>query len=153
MKKLLSIDPGTTQSAALLWDGKTAQNPIITQNEMVKAWAVNAPPIPMAVEMVACYGMPVGSEVFETCLFIGQLKEIWLQRQLPFYLVYRLKVKSHLCHSAKAKDSNIRQALIDRFGEVGTKKNPGPLYGVSSHLWAALGVAVFAYDTLIENYE
>ena len=32
--------------------------------------------------------------------------------------------KMNLCGSMKAKDSNIRQALIDRFGEVGTKKNP-----------------------------
>jgi hypothetical protein len=34
--------------------------------------------------------------------------------------------------------------LIDALGEVGTKKNPGPLYGVSGHYWAALGVAYTA---------
>lgn len=147
MKRLLAIDPGTEQSAALLWDGSRVENPVITLNSMVKVWAFSAPPLPLYVEMVACYGMPVGREVFETCLFIGQLKEIWAQKNLPFHLVYRRDVKTHICGSMKAKDANIRQALIDRLGVVGTKKNPGPLFGVTSHLWAALGVAVYAHDT------
>ncbi len=37
------------------------------------------------------------------------------------------------------------------FGEPGTKKNPGPTYGIKSHLWAALAVAVTAYDKIKEN--
>jgi len=57
-------------------------------------------------------------------------------------LVFRRDVKMHLCGSARAKDANIRQALLDRLGPVGTKKAPGPLYGVKSHIWAALAVAV-----------
>lgn len=60
----------------------------------------------------------------------------------------RLDVKIHLCKTAKAKDANIRQALIDRFGYPGTKHHPGVLYGVKTHCWAALGVAVCAYDRL-----
>ena len=44
------------------------------------------------------------------------------------------------------------QALLDLFPrtgggatpQIGTKGKPGPLYGVSSHAWAALGVAVTA---------
>jgi hypothetical protein len=40
----------------------------------------------------------------------------------------------------------VRQALIDRLGPQGTKKNPGPTYGMRSHLWAALAVAVYAGD-------
>jgi len=38
--------------------------------------------------------------------------------------IYRKDEKMNICHSMRAKDSNIRQALIDRFGIVGTKKNP-----------------------------
>jgi hypothetical protein len=52
----------------------------------------------------------------------------------------------HLCNSMRAKDANVRQALIDRFGPVGTKKQPGKLYGVATHYWAALGVAVYSAD-------
>ena len=66
-------------------------------------------------------------------------------------LVYREDVKLHLCGSPRAKDANIRQALIDRWGgkaeAVGTVKKPGPLYGVKSHAWSALAVAVTALET------
>lgn len=149
MKRLIAIDPGTEQSAVLTWNGTSAQDAVILDNAGVRDWlAFEADRLPLYVEMVACYGMPVGREVFETCLFIGQLKEIWEQKGLPFTLVYRRDVKTHICGSMKAKDSNIRQALIDRLGVVGTKKRPGPLHGVSSHLWAALGVAVYAHDTM-----
>ena len=62
--------------------------------------------------------------------------------------VFRMAVKMHLCHSAKAKDANIRQALIDRLGPPGTKKAPGPTYGVTSHAWPALAIAVTVADSL-----
>jgi len=44
----------------------------------------------------------------------------------------------------RAKDANIRQALLDLIGPQGTKKTPGPTYGIKSHTWAALAVAVYA---------
>jgi hypothetical protein len=104
------------------------------------------PAIIVAVEMVASYGMPVGKEVFETVLQIGRLQEFSENRDVTFRLIYRLQVKQHLCHDSRAKDSNIRQALLDRFGPPGTKKAPGVLYGIKSHLWSALAVAVYAHD-------
>lgn len=123
-------------------------SPMIIPNSDLLEWVRNkAPHIPMSVEMIACYGMPVGAETFQTCLMIGRLQEIWEQKGNPIRLVYRREVKIHLCGTMKAKDPNIRQALIDRLGVVGTKKNPGPLLGVSSHLWSALAVAVYSFDT------
>lgn len=76
------------------------------------------------IEMVASYGMAVGATVFETCVWIGQFKQKAIENDIPVEFIYRKDEKMNLCHSMKAKDSNIRQALIDRFGEVGTKKNP-----------------------------
>lgn len=78
----------------------------------------------LAIEMVASYGMPVGETVFETCVWIGRFIEGLKFAVRGFSKVYRKDEKINLCHSMKAKDSNIRQALIDRFGEVGIKKNP-----------------------------
>ena len=78
----------------------------------------------VAIEMIASYGMAVGKEVFETCVWIGRFKEIAEFNNIKVEYIYRKDEKMNICHSMKAKDSNIRQALIDRFGEVGTKKNP-----------------------------
>ena len=45
----------------------------------------------------------------------------------------------------RAKDSNIRQALIDKYGKPGTKKDPNLFYNdseqkVSKDIWSALAV-------------
>jgi len=61
---------------------------------------------------------------------------------------FRKDIKLHLCGTNKAKDANVRQALIDCLGPPGTKKSPGPTYGIKSHLWAALALAVYAHHVL-----
>lgn len=107
----------------------------------------------LAIEMVASYGMPVGKDVFETCVWIGRFMERWNGNH---NLIYRRDIKLHLCNSMKAKDSNIIQSLVDRFGDVnkhgkyakGTKKNPGFFYGFSEDMWSAFAVAVYQYDLL-----
>ena len=69
---------------------------------------------------------------------------------LPISRIGRKAVKIHLCGSMRAKDPNIRQALIDRYGgssAIGRKATPGPLYGVAGDVWAALAVAVTHADT------
>ncbi len=64
--------------------------------------------------------------------------------------LYRREVLRGLDVTGKGnRDSLVRQRLIeihggDRASAVGTKKQPGPLYGVSSHAWQALAVAVVA---------
>lgn len=78
----------------------------------------------LVIEMVASYGMAVGETVFETCVWIGKFMQIAENRKMLVKKIYRKDEKMNICHSMKAKDSNIRQALIDRFGVVGTKKNP-----------------------------
>lgn len=155
---ILAIDPGTLDSAYVLYDSERKQ--ILDKNKVPNhnmrrilkgynlkgsTWHADA----VAIEMIASYGMPVGKEVFETCVWIGRLCEI-IEGRCPTDLVYRKDVKLHLCGSPKANDGNIRQALIDLFPpigggtvpQVGTKKDPGPLHGVSKDIWAALGVAV-----------
>lgn len=104
----------------------------------------------LVIEMIASYGMPVGKEVFDTCVWIGKFEELAFSRQVSTKYIYRKDEKMNLCHSMKAKDSNIRQALIDRFGEVGTKKNPGWFYGFKADVWSAYAVGVTYLDMLKE---
>lgn len=138
--KILAIDPGTTESGYLVWDGAVIECGIIPNAMMrtrLKLGDFGAHDV-CAIEMIASYGMAVGREVFETCVWIGRFTECTFA---PVRYVFRRDIKIHLCGTAKAKDANIRQALIDKHGAPGTKKAPGNLYGVSGHMWAALAVA------------
>lgn len=148
MKSILAIDPGTTHSAFLLWSGRTEDSGFIDNQSLIYRIRTRGFDARLcAIEMIASYGMPVGKEVFETCVWIGRFVE---SLHIPAHLVFRKDIKLHLCGSARAKDGNIRAALIDKHGAPGTKKQPGPTYGISGHLWAALAVADYAADTLAE---
>jgi hypothetical protein len=144
---LIAIDPGTTQSAYVILHGMTpVRHGIVANEEMLLVLGdarVSEDAEDLVIEMVACYGMAVGKEVFETCVWIGRFIEAW--RGPNITRVTRHQVKMHLCHSAKAKDGNVRQALLDMYGgatAVGKKASPGPLYGVHSDIWQALAVGV-----------
>ena len=158
MSILLAIDPGPAESAWLTYN---------TEEHVPVEWAKQpnepdalgwfaraaAPCDHFAVEMVASYGMAVGAEVFETCVWIGRFIERWEDgygSTLP-RILYRRDVKLHICNDSRAKDANVRQALIDRYGgkakAIGLKKSPGPLYGLHGDCWSALAVAITAAET------
>lgn len=155
---LFAIDPGPVQSAWMQYrDGRPVVFGIDKNDLVLDRLRCFSPACDtLAVEMIAPYGMPVGREVFETVLWIGRFMQRWEELGHPgesVRLVPRLSVKLHLCGSARAKDANVRQALIDRFGPgkeaaIGLKRSPGPLFGVTSHAWAALAVAVTVADEL-----
>jgi len=151
---ILALDPGTTETGFVYYFAGNVVASGVKPNDMIlqtlrDGWDMQAHVL--AIEMIASYGMPVGREVFETCVWIGRFMQAW-QDPASVRLVYRRDVKLHLCGSPRAKDPNVRQALIDLFPatgggktpQIGTKKQPGPLFGVSSHAWPALGVAVTA---------
>ena len=139
---ILAVDPGTLESGWVIFSGRRVVESGVSSNADTLA-RVAAWPHALAVEMIASYGMPVGREVFETCVWIGRFVQAYRDSSLA-QLVYRKDVKLHLCGTSRAKDPHIRQALIDLIGPQGVKKAPGPTYGVKSNAWAALGVAVTA---------
>tara|TARA_R100000152_G_C6774783_1_gene202767 strand:- start:717 stop:1232 length:516 start_codon:yes stop_codon:yes gene_type:complete len=156
---VLAIDPGTTESAycVVADDSSILAKDIMLNDDLcsflysdhIKLFNVHL----TAIEMIACYGMPVGRETFETCVWIGRFVECITQghAMLPIAKVFRKDIKLHLCNSARAKDANVRQAILDMYSpigggktpQIGTKKNRGPLYGVRSHIWAALAAAIY----------
>ncbi|MFT3806092.1 hypothetical protein [Arenimonas sp.] len=155
MSALLAIDPGTYESGwVILTNGRVTASGVCSNQHLLDTIAGEIKPMIIhhvvedcAIEMIASYGMAVGHEVFETCVWIGRFSEAWRRRygSLPTK-VFRKDVKLHLCGSPRAKDPNVRQALLDRLGPQGTKAAPGPTYGVKSHAWAALAVAVTHQD-------
>jgi hypothetical protein len=163
---VLAIDPGNTESGYALIDadtrrpvevGKVANNELL---ERLLEWCVGGlveqqPLIHhLAIEMVASYGMSVGKEVFETCVWIGRYQQLAnvFAEPMPCDLVYRRDVKLHHCGVTKAKDSNIAQALIDRFAPgqpnrgKGTKAEPGWFHGFAADMWQAYALAVLVAD-------
>ena len=148
MNPIMAIDPGPVQSAVVTMDGDDAYGDILTNSEMLfnLSNASLSPSWVLVVEMIASYGMPVGRSVFDTCLWIGRFLEAWGG---DYRLVTRKSVVTTVCGSSRAKDSNVRQAMLDLYPatgggktpQVGTKNQPGPLYGIKSDMWAALAVA------------
>jgi len=149
--KILGIDPGTTKSGWVVFDGVHVIECGVSLNQELLEKIKQTTDTPLAIEMIASYGMAVGREVFETCVWIGRFIQA-SQHPDNVRLVFRKDVKLHLCGTPKAKDANIRQAVIDLFPktgdgavpQIGTKKKRGPLYGVSTHVWPALAVAITA---------
>lgn len=149
---ILAIDPGNAQSAFVLLDAGTLepiQAGIVENGALVQVIAEHPDKdaTAFAIEMVASYGMPVGAEIFETVFWIGRFYAaagLYHSRSR----IFRIDVKMHLCHNSRAKDSNVRQALIDRFGPVGTKKAPGWFYGFKADMWAAYAVGVTYADNI-----
>lgn len=143
MKTIIGIDPGNKETAFVVLHGDKITDHFYGANDEVLQKLARLdfchfkPHFEIYCEMIASYGMPVGKSVFDTCLFIGQILEALPDTKL----ITRNVVKNCICHSSKAKDANIRQALIDIYGEQGTKKNPGGTFGISGDKWAALAVA------------
>lgn len=153
MKTILAIDPGNTESGYALiqmpkfqlLDFGKVDNELLLKDIPILAEQADC----FAIEMVASYGMAVGKDVFETCVWIGRFIQ---QSSIQHNFVYRKDEKLCLCGSLKAKDGNIRQALIDRYATFdfksgkGTKKNPDTFYGVSKDVWQAIAVGVTYYE-------
>lgn len=157
---ILAIDPGNTQIGWCIVDsdtlkplefGKTDNNELSDNlKRLIKLYQVDA----AVIEMVACYGMPVGREVFETCVWIGRFTELIKHLcENDVQYITRKDEKMNICNSMKANDATIRRALIDRFAKhdlkngKGTKNNPDWFYGFKADIWAAYAVGVTWIDT------
>ena len=138
---ILALDPGTSHTAFVQYDQQKIVDHGHLPNAEIRQVLIGREYDRVACEMIASYGMAVGSSTFETCLWIGRFIEV---ARVDVELIFRKDIKLFLCGTMRAKDANIRQALIDKIGPQGTKAQPGPTYGIKSHSWAALAVAVFA---------
>jgi hypothetical protein len=141
---VLAVDPGSSQSAWLRFEDDRPQGFGITANDvLVRALRTGGLPDVVVIEKIESYGMAVGAEVFDTVLWAGRFVEA--AHRVRVAMLPRRAVKLALCADSRAKDANIRQALIDRFGgsaAIGRKAAPGPLYGISRDVWSALAIAV-----------
>lgn len=162
---ILSIDPGNIESAYTLIDENLKPiehekfvNENIRQELRRNIEKYNCK-LNIVIEKIASYGMAVGASVFDTCIWIGRFTEMVEQYNMNTYYIYRKDEKMNLCHSMKAKDTNIRQALIDRFAKFdfkngkGTKKQKDWFYGFKKDEWSAYAVGITYYDMYLKKME
>lgn len=164
---ILAIDPGDTKSAFCFVDKNTYRPIFFAKQENHEAVASiehfienlkdNEHIVGTAIEMVASYGMSVGAHVFVTCTWIGRFSQILEDMGYSVDWIYRKEEKMHICGQMKAKDSNIRTALIDRFAQhdfktgKGTKKEPDWFFGFAADVWQSYAVAVTYIDTHLNS--
>ena len=183
MTRIMAIDPGPEQSAYVevsphyggsLDTRKGGLDVVhfgILDNSQVRAWLLGFAEVSEAprlvIEQIASMGMAVGAETFETCVWTGRFMEVFeSQTGQAAHRICRVPIKVHLCGTAKAKDANVRQALIDRFGGkkalqkakaaklnrhgavIVPEVEAGPLAGISSHCWQALALACVYVDRI-----
>lgn len=104
----------------------------------------------VVMEAFAAQGMALGSSSLETLRWEGRYIE---RARCRLERITRREIKVVVCGSARAKDQNIRAALVDLYAPGcegrprGTKGKPTPLTplysstGASAHTFAALAVA------------
>jgi hypothetical protein len=146
---IIALDPGTRETGWVLFDGKRVLRSGVDANDAVLAMLAEHRPSDcrLATETFQSMGMAVGQEVFETCIWIGRFVQAW-HTPAEVIRIKRTQVKLQLCGTTRAKDANVRRAVMDAVGDPGTKARQGPTYGVKSHAWSALAVAVTAQAML-----
>ena len=140
---ILAIDPGQKESGFVYLNtgNKSIIGKGICENNQLWMQVKEKQYQLLAIENIRGYGIVAGDNTFDTCIWIGRFD--YEQKAI---LISRKDIKKHLCGNITTTDKYIRQALIDRFGKVGTKKKPGVLFGISGHMWAALAVGVTVMD-------
>lgn len=143
---VIGIDPGTNDGAVVVWDTEARKivfHDIKPNNDLLEWLRTQTLATRVSCETIMSYGQRVGAETFETCFFIGRVMEICFNRGQEFNPIRRKEVIMVHCASNKATDADVRAAMIAYAGPPGTKKAPGPTYGIASHEWSALAIATF----------
>lgn len=173
--RLFTIDPGSTESHFAEFDLFTyrlVSFGTLENFEMLKRIETLSECL-VVIEQIASYGMEIGEETIETVFVSGRMFDRAVTRG---HLVRAARIKRKevaviLCLNTTAGDSNIRRAVMDRFGGDSSIKSPkrctrkkhetcgcngtgiitpaGALFGVTGDRWQALGAAIaYAEDRL-----
>tara|TARA_R110000824_G_scaffold13467_6_gene58642 strand:- start:7349 stop:7897 length:549 start_codon:yes stop_codon:yes gene_type:complete len=141
---ILAIDPGPIISGYVEYDC-VEQKPTtsgLMPNPKLRNLLKKSKFPAMVYEKLQGMGMMPSKETFTTCEEVGRMIECFNGEVIP---LTRHQVKLLICGTMRAKDANIRAAIIDMYGggkaeAIGNKKSQGPLYGVKSHAWQALAL-------------
>lgn len=164
-KYIFAIDPGTTMSGVCLvrsedmrpiWSDKLENHKVGSELiRQISEEGISGRELEIVIERMQGNNMPVSSDVFLTCEWIGRFDMVF--RALtdnPTRYVYRRDEYKALCANIYThNDKGVRNALVERFayGQAnfgkGTKAAPGWFYGFSADAWSAYAIAVTFIDS------
>lgn len=148
---ILGIDPGPSASGLVLY-GSRVEEVIRSKSaaSLADVRAEMAELVPgqdlVIIERVESYGI-AGNSLLDTAEVVGRMREYGEARGLRVEVMTRREVCRQLDVTGGGKDGQVREVCLALHGReravaVGSKKAPGPLYGVSGHAWQALGLVL-----------
>ena len=170
---VLGIDPGPVESAGVLYDteAKTVRmEPGIVGNSELLAWIKSENSLcliglgHLVIEMPHTYALTpkrnkktgkyrsaqLNQNTYEMTYWVGRFVEAYAG---GFARLFRRDICRHLCGPKLLKGKAPYNAAVAQWFGVtvgsakGTQKAPGPLYGIKSHMWDALAVAITWAET------
>lgn len=159
---VLGVDPGTTHSGWVVLRAEPGESVTVLESsketdnfECLRLFGERLREhsgLHVAVETMTNYGQGFGMSAIQACIWVGRFTQYFCDRGTP---VTHLERQDHVYMTLLGvrrggNNSAIRKALIAMVGEPGTKKNPGPTYGLASHAWSALAIAV-TYERLFSR--
>lgn len=149
-RRILAIDPGNEVSGWVELDlhrGQVVRHGNATPNAGIEELLGLREPgdgTLVLVEILRPRGQPLWWQLIWTAIATGRMLRAWGGE---WDFLFRADVKHHLTGRTNSADANVNAAVRERWGgdktvSVGTKSNPGPLYGLAKHAWPALAVAV-----------
>lgn len=139
--RIAALDPGSGESGLVVFD--TDPFRIVRHENALNPKLLQEPPEAemLVVEWMEARGVKLSDPVTETIMWASVLIWMW-----GFWnrhkRIARSVIKRALIGVAYGNDKYVRRALIERFGDPGTAKAPGTLFGLSQHQWAALAAGV-----------
>ena len=162
---VIGIDPGTRTHGLVVYRDRLAviADPTADTSDVCSIlWSAHilrrSRPVIITVERISAMGI-AGNDVVHTAEISARFVELAHRiadsdpgghpvHPIHVYWLRRRQVLAMLAVSGAkgSKDAAVRRAMIEEHGgtksiAVGTKAKPGPLYGVTSHAWQALGLA------------
>ena len=128
---VIAVDPGNQFSAyAEFYEGELREFGKRRNSELRNLLRCFKKDWHLAIETLHPRGMPTAAEEMEMQLWAGAMIEAFCGfEEEHFTRMKRMDVKMTICGHPRAKDANIRAALIDKWGgkemAIGKKKNPG----------------------------
>jgi hypothetical protein len=154
---IIAIDPGPEQSGIVyMVDGKLKGASIEANSAIIHILEANCalrkrvytkakPYVHLAIEMPQSRGNIIPQSVLDTCVWVGRFRQV---AGIPSTPIFPATIRTWLCGKPAVTKAAIKSALKDHYGEVGTEKNPGPLFGIKAsedHKWYALAVGTAWY--------